>query len=924
MTTWEALGITVNGHVSGQHSVQCPRCSASRTKARTPCLSINLDEGLYNCHHCGWSGGLKQGEQTSASLSSLPKIYRKPAYPRPPPPALSLEEWFRKRGIPRSVLERRHISTTTIYMPQLEAETKAIQFPYYRRGECVNIKYRDAHKNFRMVSGAERILYGLDDIEGDCVCICEGECDAMAIEVAGYSSVVSVPDGAPAPATKNYASKFDFLETCEADLAPLREILIAVDNDLPGNTLAAELARRLGPERCLWASWPDGCKDANDVLVRHGASILRQCLDQAKPWPISGIGTGKTLKTGVEAMYDSAPPRGLSTGWFDLDQYYTVRPGELSIISGIPSHGKALSLDTLVPTPTGWTTMGQIVVGDRIFDETGNPTTVVAVTETMYGHPCYEVHFSDGTNVIADEQHEWLTNTDKARRSARLAKRNVRLRAGSPRPHGTDQTRKHTYPSVVTTKEITETLVMRERFNHAVPVARPLVLPEASVPIPPYTLGVWLGDGSVGTGEFSKPDQEIAEFIREDGYVVTQRSDPDAHGILGLLVQLRAAGLYRNKHIPAVYLRASTDQRLRLLQGLLDTDGHITSYGRVEFCSTTCALAEGVFELAASLGFRPVMLEDRARLNGEDYGPRYRITWTPNRPVFRLPRKRQYCKDTAPKSQHRYIVAVKPVPSVPVKCIQVDSPSHLYLITQAFIPTHNSAFMSALTINMAKCHDWNFTIFSPENAPMERYAATLISLYNGKRFWGESRMSREEMHEGLAWLDAHVTFLMPEDESPTIDWLLQLAKIQVYRQGIKGLVLDPWNEIDFHRPTNRSETEHISTSLSQIKRFAMLHGVHVWVIAHPTKLRKADTGKYAGQYPPPTPYDISGSAHFRNKADNCITIWRDVDVNDNRVSVFVQKVRFLSVGKPGEITLTYQPASGRFTEPHLEDAAWTP
>jgi twinkle protein len=108
-----------------------------------------------------------------------------------------------------------------------------------------------------------------------------------------------------------------------------------------------------------------------------------------------------------------------------------------------------------------------------------------------------------------------------------------------------------------------------------------------------------------------------------------------------------------------------------------------------------------------------------------------------------------------------------------------------------------------------------------------------------------------------------------------------------------------------------------------LRRFALLHGVHVWLIAHPTKLQKAIKGKFEGQYAPPTPYDISGSSHFRNKADNCLSIWRDVDANDNRVTVYVQKVRFLSIGKPGENAFIYEPACGRFREPRLEDQAWS-
>jgi twinkle protein len=142
----------------------------------------------------------------------------------------------------------------------------------------VNIKYRDFQKHFRMAGGAERVLYGLDDIHGDTVVWVEGEPDKLAVEVAGHVSCVSVPDGAPSPNTKDYQAKFDYLASAEDLLAPIRKHIIAVDDDLPGEKLAEELIRRLGPERCWRVQWPSACKDANEVLMRYGPAALAECL----------------------------------------------------------------------------------------------------------------------------------------------------------------------------------------------------------------------------------------------------------------------------------------------------------------------------------------------------------------------------------------------------------------------------------------------------------------------------------------------------------------------------------------------------------------------------------------------------------------------------------------------------------------------
>ena len=137
-----------------------------------------------------------------------------------------------------------------------------------------------------------------------------------------------------------------------------------------------------------------------------------------------------------------------------------------------------------------------------------------------------------------------------------------------------------------------------------------------------------------------------------------------------------------------------------------------------------------------------------------------------------------------------------------------------------------------------------------------------------------------------------------------------LAKIILYRRGIKGLIIDPYNELDHSRPASMLETEYISQFLSRVRRFARQFGIHVWIVAHPSKpLKDKDGGQVC-----PTPYDVSGSAHWYNKADNILTVFRDVKADDNRVQIHVQKVRFRTTGKPGVVELRYHQATGRFSE----------
>ncbi len=203
MKTFPDFGIELRPGAAGETKTTCPSCSASRKKRNYPCLNVNIEEGIWNCWHCGWSGTLKGGEWQRPEIR---KEYRRPDYVAQ---STGLPEavikWFAERGITEKVIKRNSIGYGPIYMPQIEEETTAIQFPYYRGGEVINVKYRDGRKNFRMAAGAERVLYGINDITETTIWV-EGEMDKLAVEVAGFTNCVSVPDGAPAPDSKSYES----------------------------------------------------------------------------------------------------------------------------------------------------------------------------------------------------------------------------------------------------------------------------------------------------------------------------------------------------------------------------------------------------------------------------------------------------------------------------------------------------------------------------------------------------------------------------------------------------------------------------------------------------------------------------------------------------------------------------------------------
>jgi deoxycytidine triphosphate deaminase len=350
--------------------------------------------------------------------------------------------------------------------------------------------------------------------------------------------------------------------------------------------------------------------------------------------------------------------------------------------------GKALALDTPVPTPTGWRTMADIEPGDTVFDEAGAPTAVLAATPPLSGRPCRELIFSDGQRVVADASHQWMTIDKNGRRYGRQ-----RL-------------------EIRTTEEIARSLRAGGEFNHHVPLAQPAQYPSRiDLPIEPYTFGAWLGDGTTTKAEITCFDEEILEQVSGEGYAVwalgyghhlyrvggTGRTRDAATGRCArngsLSSRLRGMGMFDGKHVPRPYLEAGVEQRLALLQGLMDTDGYVDDVaGRCEFTSTNENLADSVVELAASLGFRPMKSVGRATLNGVDHGVKFRIKFTPDRPVFRLPRKLARQKSAGSRfHRFRTVDAVREVPSVPVRCIQVASPRGVFLVSRSFIPTHNSS-----------------------------------------------------------------------------------------------------------------------------------------------------------------------------------------------------------------------------------------
>ena len=660
---------------------------------------------------------------------------------------------------------------------------------------------------------------------------------------------------------------------------------------------------------------------------------------------------------------------GVPTGFKDLDALTNgLHPGQLVILAARPAIGKALALDTPLPTPTGWTTMGEVAVGDLLLGADGRPTGVVAATEVMTGRPCFEVEFSDGTVIVADAEHQWLTDTRASRRSAPG-------RATA---------------AVRTTAELAATLrcdTADRRLNHSVRNAAPLDLPHADLPLAPYVLGAWLGDGHSAAARITTADPEMVLLLEDEGYRVVPGSDGltysirlpeppppapracvvcgtefvnplthvrtcgrscggrarfvsdpvpaptcpdcgrpstgllrcqechDAHGtVQGIL---RTLGVLGDKHIPAAYLRGSDAQRRALLAGLMDTDGTVTPLGQLQFAVTSRRLAEGVRELVASLGYRVSMCTKQVRGRTPESSTAYLLNFTTGDDVFRLERKRLAHKDRRgakgdARNRHRFVVDVRPVPSVPVRCVEVDNADHLYLAGRSMVPTHNSTlgldFARAASIKTGKTS----VIFSLE---MSKHEITMRLLS------AEARVSLQNMRTGRMTDDdwSRLARRMGEvanaplfiDDSPNLTMMEIRAKARrlKQRQNLELIIVDYMQLMSSPKKTE-SRQQEVSEISRSMKLLAKELEVPVVAISQLNRGPENRTDKK------PQLSDLRESGSLEQDADMVILLYREdafekESPRAGEADFIVAKHRN---GPTGTITVAFQGHYSRFID----------
>lgn len=382
---------------------------------KTPSFTVSQAKGIYKCFGCGRSGDAisfvmehenKSYPETIEWLAqranvTLEEQPMKKSYIRPTPRLEKISkkaiEWFEKRGIGNNTLLRMKITEANEWMPQFEKEVLVICFNYFRNDELVNIKFRGPQKSFKLAKDAELIFYNLDSIKGENeVIVVEGEIDCLTCIECGIYNSISVPNGAGTG-----KQKLEYLDNCYQFFEGKEKIIIATDNDVPGRSLRDELARRLGVDRCWQVDYPPECKDLNEILVKHGPDVVKNTITSSKQWPLKGLTLMDETYTIVADWYENGYPAGAKTRIPGFDPLLTFAPGQLTVITGIPGHGKDEISNFIMTSLAKFEEWPWGIFG---FEETP-PETVTKLQEKFAGKAF--AFRRDLNNRMTQEQFEW-------------------------------------------------------------------------------------------------------------------------------------------------------------------------------------------------------------------------------------------------------------------------------------------------------------------------------------------------------------------------------------------------------------------------------------------------------------------------------------------------------------------------------------
>jgi len=348
---YRTVGIELRGTVNSQ-KLECPECQKAG-KSKDECLSVELSKRVYNCHRCGWSGYIKEPQNAQKQYVSQKIIKKQGEYS--PTQLNELSEgsiqFFKKRGIELRTLQLEGIKTANKWYGKYKKEVNSIAFPFIKNNQRVNTKYRTQTKDMAQDGNAEKCFYRFDKMKkGKMIYITEGEMDALTLVQCGFDlGVTSVPDGAPNPTANSLDNKFSyFTEEALKIFDDAESVVLVTDDDVNGKFLESELKRRIGIDKCLTIVYPEGCKDINEVLMKHGEEAVKDIIKKAEHCPVSGLKTFQDYERDIYNLYNGVEGSYYSTGWRAMDKHLKIKGGQLNIVTGVPGSGKSEWVDDLM------------------------------------------------------------------------------------------------------------------------------------------------------------------------------------------------------------------------------------------------------------------------------------------------------------------------------------------------------------------------------------------------------------------------------------------------------------------------------------------------------------------------------------------------------------------------------------------------
>ena len=912
---------------TGEIYITCPVCTPERKpehkNEKKLAINIRKDPIPWRCNHCG-EGGYILTDKYMSSAKIKPLITNFTGLKI----SDTLAQWFwDKRRIGIETLRHFDITMNEESMRQDKVRPenahlkdkfivrKCINFKYKMHKVLVNIKFRDPDKNFKMLPGATLIPYNIDSVLDktvkECV-ITEGEIDALSYHEAGVRTVISAPNGIAITEQEREEYKttgkmnvishanLEWLDLVIDLLDHIETFFLATDDDPAGIKLREELARRLGYERCRYICFGEyknslnqPINDPNELLFEKGPEILASTLDSSHMFPITDVTTADQYLDVILKNYHEGKQKGISTGYVSLNPFFNWMRGWLYVVNGFPNMGKALDIEIDIPGPTGFKKMKDIQPGDVIYDEDGMPCNVVRATEIMYDRPCYEIEFSDHTKIKCDEEHLWFVHDQRARASRA---NHLRRKPRTSSTTGINQGHLMIKPKVVTTKFIYENQKSKDsnKSNFSIDCSKPVWNTEKYLPIHPYILGAWLGDGLTTGGTMTIGNQDAEETIAEFerlGYEITHRKTKYMYGVVGLHNSLVKVGLLGNKHIPEIYFTASIEQRLELLRGILDTDGTISPNGVIELSLSDDKLAHDIHTLICSLGIETAIRRNKSYLNGEHKKDRFRMVLYTDMKVFKLKRKLERLRPKINiRHKYRTILSCRKIDSIPVKCIQVDSPNKLYLASKSYIPTHNTSWVLNLMAITAVKYKWKWGIYCPENYPVSNVIELLSMILIGKPIDSgfDRRISETEIVRVVRDFIKKYFFLVDNENGFSPEKLRTIKKQLVQQHGIVGFLTDPWSSLNHDMGRYGSEDGYLQNELNHEVRLTTMYNLINIICHHPrTPKSKHEAGE------PPTVFELTGGKYWWIKTYSAISLHQESydDWKDNMVGIHVQKMK---------------------------------